>query len=45
MGDHRFLYAQILVLKHDLNSISFLYHHHHHQRLTSVAPTSHKREM
>ena len=21
------------------------YHHHHHQRLTSVAPTSHKREM
>ena len=21
------------------------HHHHHHQRLTSVAPTSHKREM
>ena len=24
---------------------SFHHHHHHHQRLTSVAPTSHKREM
>ena len=26
------------------NSI-YSFHHHHHQRLTSVAPTSHKREM
>ena len=23
----------------------YIIHHHHHQRLTSVAPTSHKREM
>ena len=27
------------------NSIYYVNHHHHHQRLTSVAPTSHKREM